>query len=238
MKPGKQTVVFGIRLGVDPKILLGILGVFLAVLILYDLGGDGGASKASGGVRAQIATRASGAARQRIIPQRRSSTSSLREGLKLTAVDISRAADMDPTLHYDLLDRLQATPESHGIRNLFQVAATRTAVVSSAEEIHGPTIIPAPLPVDTISASLPPPPPPPIPLKYCGFIKAAGSDKGDRGFFLDGDNVLVGVEGQVLDHRYLIVSLTVTAAKLEDVNQQSGQTLLLTKAEVAGERHP
>ena len=64
-----------------------------------------------------------------------------------------------------------------------------------------------------------------IPLKYYGFVKSASNDEPNRGFFLEGDNVLVGSEGDTLDHRYLVVELNANGAKLEDTQMKQGATL-------------
>ena len=73
-----------------------------------------------------------------------------------------------------------------------------------------------------------------IPLKYYGFEKPAQSVVNpnvastvgnNRGFFLDGDNVLVASEGEVLKQRYLVVELTPNSARLEDTQMKQGQTL-------------
>jgi hypothetical protein len=68
-----------------------------------------------------------------------------------------------------------------------------------------------------------------IPLKYYGFAKPVGAVN-SRGFFLDGDNVLVGSEGETLKQRYLIVQLSPTSARLEDTQMKQGQTLPVTPA--------
>jgi hypothetical protein len=46
--------------------------------------------------------------------------------------------------------------------------------------------------------------------------------------FLDGDNVLVVAEGQVVKQRFLIVELTPTTARIEDTQMKQGQTLPVT----------
>jgi hypothetical protein len=63
-----------------------------------------------------------------------------------------------------------------------------------------------------------------IPLKYYGFARPLGANN-SRGFFLDGDNVLVASEGETLKQRYLVVQLTPTTARVEDTQVKQGQTL-------------
>jgi hypothetical protein len=66
-----------------------------------------------------------------------------------------------------------------------------------------------------------------IPLKYYGFVKPASRVDANRGFFMAGDNVLVGIEGDMLMSRYLVVSLTPTSARIEDTQMKQGQDLLV-----------
>jgi hypothetical protein len=91
-----------------------------------------------------------------------------------------------------------------------------------------PIINPGPVPPQ------PPPPagPPPvnIPLKYYGFVKPMETGEVNRGFFLDGDNVLVASEGQVLKQRYLVVELGPNTAKMEDTQMKEGQSLPVVPA--------
>jgi hypothetical protein len=48
--------------------------------------------------------------------------------------------------------------------------------------------------------------------------------------FLDGDNILMGGEGDVLEKRYLIVALTPNSARLEDTQMKQGQDVPVTPA--------
>jgi hypothetical protein len=45
---------------------------------------------------------------------------------------------------------------------------------------------------------------------------------------MDGDNILVGGEGDVLEKHFLIVALTPATARLEDTQAKKGQELLVT----------
>jgi hypothetical protein len=93
-----------------------------------------------------------------------------------------------------------------------------------------------PKPLTEIAKNMPPPQPaapPPfsIPLKYYGFAKPSGkAPDGNRGLFLDGDNILMGGEGDVLEKRYLIVALTPNSARLEDTQMKQGQDVPVTPA--------
>jgi hypothetical protein len=96
---------------------------------------------------------------------------------------------------------------------------------------NAPRIMPKPpLTASSMQSNQPPPQPPfNIPLKYYGFVKpSAHALDGSRGFFMDGDNILVGGEGDVLEKRFLIVALTPNSARLEDTQAKQGQELQVT----------
>ena len=90
--------------------------------------------------------------------------------------------------------------------------------------------MPKPLPGPTpgAAAGTPAPPPVNIPLRYYGFVRPAEVGRTNTGLFLDGDNVLVVAEGQVVKQRFLIVELTPTTARIEDTQMKQGQTLPVT----------
>ena len=69
-----------------------------------------------------------------------------------------------------------------------------------------------------------------IPLKYYGFAKTSDRKEGSEGLFLDGDNVVIGTEGEVMMKKYLVVALTPSSARLEDTQLKKGQTLSVVPA--------
>ena len=64
-----------------------------------------------------------------------------------------------------------------------------------------------------------------IPYKYYGFAKSMDGGGPNRGFFLNGDDILVASEGDLLQQRYLVVQLNPASARLEDTQMKMGQTL-------------
>jgi hypothetical protein len=71
------------------------------------------------------------------------------------------------------------------------------------------------------------PPPPPIPLKFYGYVQE-GEDTGTkRAFFLNGEEIFVASEGEVVEKRYKIVSIGLTSAVIEDTQSDSRQTIAL-----------
>ncbi len=222
----RQTKIFGVNIGVDPK----ILGVGLAVLTAFFLwfnlrGGDdeehisnAGATPAA---KLRIATstpRPASARRSNAIPRDRGA-------LSMKAVDPTRG-DIDPTLRLSLLQRVNGVEFHPGGRNLFDSGPETAEGLPAA--LKGPKMIPRALPTAPVIAAQPPVAGPPqvnVPFKYYGFVKPASRGESNRGFFMEGDNVLIGVEGDVLHSRYLIVMLTPNLARIEDTELKQGQDL-------------
>ena len=142
---------------------------------------------------------------------------------------------IDPTLRTDLLAKVQAVEMQGGNRNLFQFS----------------TAPPPPLPKEPIvkvaggaggkNANQPPPGPPPPPaaaapppilLKYYGYSSARGDNR-KHAFFLDGDDILVATEGEVVKKRYRVVRIGVNSVVMEDTQFKHEQTLPLQE-EAAG----
>ena len=75
---------------------------------------------------------------------------------------------------------------------------------------------------------------PPIPLKFYGFVnKSKVGDK--RAFFLDGDDIVIAAEGDMIKKRYKIVRIGVNSAVVEDTQFKSNnQQTLPLEAELAG----
>jgi hypothetical protein len=142
---------------------------------------------------------------------------------------------IDPTLRKDLLAKVQAVELQGGHRNLFQFSTApppplppepkikpndKTKVADATPASSGPPKPPAP------------PPPPPILLKYYGYSSAKGDNR-KRAFFLDGDEILVAMEGDLVKKRYRVVRIGVNSVVMEDTQFNHEQTLQLQE-EAAG----
>lgn len=223
----KATKIFGMNVGVDPKVIVLALLVIAGAIYYFTSQSETPSSGSSSGVRSAEPARpavnpalSKGAARRADARNDRV--------LKLVPVDGSRG-DVDPTLRLELLERVRNVPPAEGLRNLFEAGAP---VVAAPVIQNAPKIVPAPLPQQPVVpvATTPPPPPPfVISLKYYGFVKPNGRmTEGNRGFFMDGDNILIGGEGDMLEKRYLIVTLSPTMARLEDTQAKQGADLPVT----------
>lgn len=224
MSAAAQTKIFGIRLGLDPKVLVFGLVAVAGVLFWYNSRGD---NEGSGATASHLQTAQPGTAPALVRPHssrvRRSKAVNERGTLRVRPIDAANG-DVDPTLRLRLLSRLQSVALPAGERNVFEAGQEPAATQQAASAIKAPKIMPGPVTpaYPQFSNS---PPPLNIPLKYYGFAKSASGAEPNSGFFLDGDNVLVASEGELLQKRYLVVELTAAAAKLEDTQVKQGQTL-------------
>ena len=230
----KQTKIFGMKIGVDPKILGSGLVALTLLFLWFNLhGGDDEEHPTNAGSAVTARPRALTPASR--VPVRRSNALARDRGtLSMKPVDPSRG-DIDPTLRLGLLEKLKAVQFHEGGRNLFEAGSAAMADGRLPAVPKGPTIIPKPLtaPVVADQNLTAPELQVNIPLKYYGFVKPASRGDSNRGFFMQGDNVLVGVEGDVLSGRYLIVSLTPASARVEDTQMKQGQDLRVAAEAVA-----
>lgn len=154
---------------------------------------------------------------------------------------IKKPADIDPNiidpkLRLDLLAKVQAVELSPAERNIFQFGAAPAPPVKDPGPIVPKTR--EQIAQDAAKNSAPsgppqPPPPPPISLKYYGYTAQRGDGR-KRAFFLDGDDIFVAGEGELVKRRYKIVRIGVASAVVEDTQFNSTQTLPLTPEEAAG----
>ena len=226
MSAGAQTRIFGIRVGLDPKILVGVLVAAAAVSFWYNSRGDEQASHSPAATTAQPVSAVPAApTNSHATAQRRRGVREDRGNLRFHPVDATRG-DVDPVLRLDLLARLANVHPPGATRNLFEAGPVATAAPQTgALPVR---IIPVRTPAPSPAAPVYPTPSQlsaNIPYKYYGFAKPEDAGQPNEGLFLDGDNILVASEGQVLQQRYLVVQLTPTNARLEDTQIKMGQTL-------------
>jgi hypothetical protein len=128
------------------------------------------------------------------------------------------ARSIDPTLRFDLLKASEDTKYEGAGRNIFRafVEPPPPPVVSVATDHQaGPQLPPQP------------PPPPPIDLKFYGFaISKPGEAK--RVFLLQGEDVFIAKEGDIVDRRYKVVHITPNAVEILDVLSNNRQSIPLT----------
>jgi hypothetical protein len=142
---------------------------------------------------------------------------------------------VDPTLRLELLARLEKVQISGGMRSLFDFSnmPSSASTASVAKIIPSPRTAPkAPKP---FIGPMPEPPPvpkpvvqkpiaPPIPLKFYGFTSAPRGGA-RRAFFLDGDEIVVAAEGELVKRRYKVIRIGLANVTMEDTQFEQQQTL-------------
>ena len=143
-------------------------------------------------------------------------------------VDVSR---IDPTLHLDVIAKLRTESLEGGARSIFDFGAPP---VPKTLPVVAP-IKPGPVkPVPATPAPPPTPPPapskpavPPIPLKFYGYVDASNTSR--RAFFMQGDDIFVAGENEMVGNRYRILRITANSAIVEDTATKNQQTLPLVE---------
>jgi hypothetical protein len=237
------------KIGAQPK-QMAILGVLLVILLVVYLINRNPSPPESATGSSHVATSPApvNPAGPRVAPQASSqpagpmpmqrargvvsSVDDFRPSLKLPdGTDISR---IDPTLKLDLLAKLRSAPIEGGSRSIFEFAQAPPPPPPKVAPIKpGPQVAanakPAAPPVDAKPA---PPPLPPIPLKFYGYVDSPrGATK--RAFFVDGDDIFVAGENEMIRNRYKIIRIGISSAIVEDITNNNQQTLPLI-AELAG----
>lgn len=148
--------------------------------------------------------------------------------------DVSR---LDPELKLALLAQVRNLPLETARRSLFEFGAAPPPPVPKVAPVK-----PAPVPVASAAPPPPPtpatpvkPPPPPIPLKFYGYVSGrdAVTVGNKRAFFLEGEDIVVAGENDVIHGRYRVVRIDLNSAIIEDTTTKSQQTLPLAE-EVQG----
>jgi hypothetical protein len=133
----------------------------------------------------------------------------------------STSSSLDPTLDESAMLRTESLVYSGTGRNIF------SAIYVPPVEI--PKNAPPARPVDTApvvpTGPPPPPPPPPINLKFFGVETHADGKK--QAFLLSGDDVYLASEGDIVERKYKIVSISANSVQVEDLSYKNTQTIPL-----------
>jgi len=234
--------------GADRKRLI-ILGVLLAIAAYFYF--SGGSPSGSSTTSPQRPSGVLGPATSPRIAARQASRSGrgqsksfrnageFKPSLKRDKDEQIDRSSIDPTLHLDSLTRLKSVKLEGGSRSIFDFGQAAPAAVVAAKEpdkiipqhwyFKGPVQPPAPV----AKVDPPKPPPPPIPLKFYGFVNQTKAGI-KRAFFLDGEDIIVASEGELVKKRYKIVRIGVNSAVVEETQFENHQQTLPLVEEVTG----
>ena len=230
------------KVGAEPKKIAALAGLTVVAAYLLYTNLSGPPAPSSGvGVEARAARQTApdaavtaaaqtAAAPTRSSAGRRNTSQEFRPPYKRKGVDTST---IDPRLRLDLLAKVQAVDLSPAERNLFQFGAAPPVVAHAPDP--GKIIPKTQAQIQAEQASLnpgppAPPPPPPITLKYYGYT-AQRADGRRRAFFLDGDDIFVAAEGELIKKRYKVIRIGVTSVEVEDTQFSHTQMLPLAEEE-------
>ncbi len=125
---------------------------------------------------------------------------------------------LDPTLDLDLLRQSEEIKYAGNGRNIFVAGSLPIEKPKGTGATDQPAALHQPPPI---------PPPPPITLKFFGFANRPGEAK--RVFLSQGEDVFIAAEGDIVDRRYRILRISPNAVDVEDMINNSRQSLPLTQ---------
>jgi hypothetical protein len=120
-----------------------------------------------------------------------------------------RAENLDPTLRLDLLASVEQTQYEGNGRNIFMsepdpVVIQTPAGTGATDAAKTPIYVPPAPPVA-----------PAIPLKFYGFASKVGEPK--KIFLIDGQEVFVAGEGEIVNRRYKVIRISPTSVEMQDM---------------------
>jgi hypothetical protein len=130
------------------------------------------------------------------------------------------SAQLDPTLRMGPMLVTESLVYSGNGRNIF-------SMTSAPIDIPKPIAAVRPnVPVVPVYTPPPgPPPPPPIDLKFFGTATSADGKR--RAFLLKGEDVFLASDGDIVQRRYKIVTISANSVLVEDMANNNRQTLPL-----------
>jgi hypothetical protein len=147
--------------------------------------------------------------------------------------DQPKLDDIDPTLHLELLTKVQDLKPEGGQRNLFQFGAAQPVTELKGEEpkvfaMGRPVIFPKPEPPKVAELPKPEPQFTPPTFKYYGLATKRIDNK-KTAFFLEGEEIIFATEGMTVKTRWRVVRIGVDSVMLEDIQNKKQQAMVISE---------
>ncbi len=238
------------KFGGEPRTvaLLGVLGLVLAYVV-YDnvLSGPSDSAPTKSGVASPVVVPKPMTNAKTMAPpslgKRGRTAADFRPSLRPRTDEVRDPATIDPSLQVELLAKLRNVTYTGAGRNLFEFSGSGPIASTSPD----PKIIPGVKPVAKPQRAQaiypqfqPPAPPPPKPrapaitMKYYGFVSNSGRSVNRKGFFLDGEEIIVVSEGELIKSRYKVLRIGLTSAEMQDTEFADDRQQLPLVEEPAG----
>jgi hypothetical protein len=130
------------------------------------------------------------------------------------------SAQLDPTLRMQAMLVTESLEYSGSGRNIFSATSVPVDIPKPIAPVRpkaGPPPPPPPPPG--------PPPPPPIDLKFFGTVTDPGGKR--QAFLLHGDDVFLASDGEIVQRKYKVISISANSILVEDMANNNRQTLPL-----------
>ncbi len=132
------------------------------------------------------------------------------------------SASLDPTLDQSAMLRTEHLVYAGSGRNVFSASYVPAVVIP---KVIAPVRKNLPPPQQVYTPPPGPPPPPPINLKFFGTATRANGTR--QAFLLQGDDVFLASQGDIVARKYRIVSISAGSIQVEDMANSNTQTLPL-----------
>jgi hypothetical protein len=131
------------------------------------------------------------------------------------------SAQLDPTLRMEAMLVTESLVYSGSGRNIFSASSAPVDIPKPIVPVRVKATGPPPPP------PLPPgpPPPPPIDLKFFGTASAGDGQR--LAFLLHGEDVFLASNGEIVQRRYKVISISANSILVEDMTNNNRQTLPL-----------
>jgi len=210
-------------------VVVSIFGVLLLVFVVYAynsfFGGSPNPAATAPAATAPVVTRSSENREETesttiSAGNARAGQSGAAPGVAATRM-ASTSSSLDPTLDEAAMLRTESLVYSGTGRNIFSsISAPPMVIPNNVPKARPGVVLPVmpPMPVG-------PPPPPPINLKYFGTAVRLNGRR--QAFLLQGEDVYLASEGDIVARKYRIVSIGTNNIQVEDLVYKDTQTIPL-----------